>query len=99
MTFMDSTSSPEVLPGKKRRGPQPRRRIDLPNGDYLQSRSDLAAELAVSQRTVARMKLPTTRVGGVCYHPHNESLNILASRIDRPGQEEKRRPPKRRRRR
>jgi hypothetical protein len=73
---------------RKRRGPQPRRRIDLPNGDYLQPRSDLAAELSVGERTVARMRLPVTFIGNVAYHPHNESLGIIASRIRRPGRSE-----------
>jgi hypothetical protein len=69
---------------RKRRGPQPRRRIDLPNGDFLQPRCDLAAELSVSERTVSRMNLPVTFLGGCAYHPHNESLDIIAARIRRP---------------
>jgi hypothetical protein len=51
----------ETVSGKKRRGPQPRRRIDLPNGDYLEPRAEFATkELGVVDRTAARMNLPTT---------------------------------------
>lgn len=76
----------EVLAGKKRRGPQPRRRIPLPNGDYLQPREELADELGVHPRSVKRMGLPTTYMGNLAYHPHNESMNIIAGRIKRPPQ-------------
>jgi hypothetical protein len=73
-----------VLTKTKRRGPQPRRRIDLPNGDFLVPRIEFADEtLGVCDRTVARMKLPTTYIGAIAYVPHNESLNIVAASIRR----------------
>jgi len=75
--------------------PSARRRdrpsIALPNGDTLEPRRKLAARLNLSERTVARMGLPTTYVGNVAHHPVNESLNILAGRIKRPTQPRRRR--------
>jgi hypothetical protein len=76
----------EVVEGKKRRGPQPRRRIDLPNGDFLEPRAEFANGIGVCDRTVARMNLPTTRIGGVCYVSHNASLEIIAARAQRRNQ-------------
>jgi hypothetical protein len=77
--------STDVLAGKKRRGPQARRRIELPDGDYLQPRAEFANDkLGVSDRTAARMKLPTTYIGAVAYVKHNESLAIVAARVRRP---------------
>jgi hypothetical protein len=74
----------ELVTGRKRRGPQARRRIELPNGDYLEPRDVFADEtLGVCDRTVARMKLPTTYIGAIAYVPHNESLNIVAAGIRR----------------
>jgi hypothetical protein len=76
----------------KRRGPQPRRRIDLPSGDYLEPRSTFAVGIGVHDRTAARMNLPTTYIGSVAYVPHNESLNVVAARVQR-----RNKPPRRRR--
>jgi hypothetical protein len=81
-----SDISPEVVVGKKRRGPQPRRRIDLPNGDYLEPRSEFASGIGVHDRTCARMNLPTVYVGSVAYVRHNESLNAIAARAQRRNQ-------------
>jgi hypothetical protein len=76
--------------------PRARRRdrpsIALPNGDTLEPRSDFAARLSVSERTVQRMKLPTIYVANVAHHPVNECLNILTGRIQRPEQPRKQRP-------
>ena len=85
-TTSTSTTGTLVLAGKKKRGPQARRRIPLPSGDYLQPRDDLADEIGVDPRTAQRMKLPTVYIGAVAYCPHNESLNIIAARIRRPNQ-------------
>jgi hypothetical protein len=69
----------------KRRGRQPRRRIDLPNGDFLQPRAEFAeAVLSVSDRTARRLNLPTTFIGNIAYVPHNASLAIVAAHVQPP---------------
>ncbi len=84
-----SVTSTDALAGKKRRGPQPRRRIDLPDGDYLEPRAEFAGNtLGVSDRTAARLNLPTTYVGGLAYVPHGASLAIIAGDVRRPRQPE-----------
>ena len=88
-------SDTETLAGDRcRPGRHPRqharKRIRLPSGDELWPRDDLAAELDVDPRTVKRMGLPTIYVGGAAYHPHEESLRIVAARIRRPGQPRRR---------
>jgi hypothetical protein len=85
-------TSTDLLAGKKRRGPQPRRRIVLPNDKTLQPRVEFADEIGVTDRTCARMNLPTTYIGNVAYVEREESLGIIAGRIRRPNQP----PPKRR---
>jgi hypothetical protein len=75
------TDNATVLVGRKRRGPQPRRRIDLPDGDYLEPRTEFAIDtLGVSDRTCARMNLPTQYIGSVAYIKHNASLRLLDQR-------------------
>jgi hypothetical protein len=92
---MSDTSITVDALGRKRRGPQPRRRIALPNGDYLEPRAELAGELGISDRTAARLKLPTTYIGNVAYVAHDASMAIIAAGVRRPGQPEP--TPKRRR--
>jgi hypothetical protein len=77
-----SNTSTDVLVGRKRRGPQTRRRIHLPDdGDYLEPRAEFAINtLGVSDRTCARMKLPTQYIGSVAYIKHNASLRLLDQR-------------------
>jgi hypothetical protein len=75
--------TPRVARGRPRRL-HPRHRIHLPSGDFLQARSELAAELGVNPRSLVRLNLPTTFVGGVAYHPHDECLDVIAARIRRP---------------
>jgi hypothetical protein len=87
-----SDISTETAAPTKRRGPQPRRRIELPDGDYLQPRAEFAdSELGVCDRTAARMNLPTTYIGNVAYVRHNASLQVIAERVRRRNE-----PPKRR---
>jgi hypothetical protein len=82
----------DITAAMKRRGPRPRRRIELPNGDYLQPRAEFAAvELGVTDRTARRMNLPTTYVGNVAYVPHAASLAIVAARVQRRNQPARRR--------
>jgi hypothetical protein len=85
---MSNIATTEVLAGKKRRGPQPRRRIALPGGKDLQPRVEFADEIGVSDRTAARLGLPTTYIGNVAYIERNESLAIIAGRVCRPRQPE-----------
>jgi hypothetical protein len=92
---MSDTSITVDALGRRRRGPQPRRRIALPNGDHLEPRAELAGELGISDRTAARMNLPTTYIGNVAYVAHGASMAIIAARVRRPNQPEP--PPKRRR--
>jgi hypothetical protein len=90
-----SDISTEVAAPTRRRGRQSRRRIKLPNGDYLKPRAEFAeTELGVTDRTARRMNLPTTYIGNVAYVPHAASLAIVAARVQRRNQ-----PPPRRRRR
>jgi hypothetical protein len=85
----------DALGRRRRRGPQPRRRIALPDGDYLEPRAALADALGVSDRTAARMNLPTTYFGNVAYVAHGASMAIIAAGVRRPNQPEP--TPKRRR--
>jgi hypothetical protein len=78
---MNDTNLETPRAGGRPRRPHPRHRINLSDGEFLQARSELAAELGVSVRTIARMNLPVTFVGGIAYHPHYESLDLIASRI------------------
>jgi hypothetical protein len=77
-------------------GRQPRDRIDLPDGDYLEPRFKFAEEtLGVCAKTAARMNLPTTYVSNVAMIKHNASLKIIAEGVRRRNEP----PPKRRARR
>jgi hypothetical protein len=76
----------DIARSKKRRGPPARVRIDLPNSDFLEPRAAFADFIGVTDKTVQRMDVPTTYIGLVAYVPHNESLNILASRAKRRNQ-------------
>ena len=57
-----------------------RPRIKLPGGEELWPRDDLASEIGVSPKTCGRL-FPTVYVANVAYHPHDESLQILAGRV------------------
>jgi hypothetical protein len=72
----------ETVTSRKRRGPQPKGRIDIPGSDdYLEPRVDFAASIGVTDKTVSRMNLPTTYIGNVAYIRHNEGLQALAARV------------------
>jgi hypothetical protein len=60
--------------------------IRLPDGDTLVPRLDFAGELRLTDRTVRRMNLPTTLVGGKAYVKRNASLKIIADKLRRPNQ-------------
>ena len=60
--------------------------IKLPNGDTLVPDGEIAAELAVVRRTLGgwdRHGCPFVIVGGRKYRPRNETLEWIASRIQR----------------
>ena len=67
--------------------------IELPNGETLVLRQDFARDvIGVCDRSVIRLNLPTTYIGGKAYVARNESLKIVAEQLQRKNQ-----PPKRRR--
>lgn len=75
-----------------RRRPHLRRHIDI-GDDVLMPRAEFAQEiLGVSDKTAARMNLPTTYIGNVAHVLKNASLKIVADRVRRRNQ-----PPTRRR--
>jgi phage terminase Nu1 subunit (DNA packaging protein) len=60
--------------------------IQLPNGDKLIPRSEFAALIGATPRTVANYEhqgLPTVEIAGIRYNPHDEGLNWIAARIQR----------------
>jgi hypothetical protein len=69
---------------RKPRGKASRRHIQMPNGDVLLPRDDLARDvIGCSPRTAQRMNLPTTYIGNVAYVPRDASLQIIADRVKR----------------
>jgi hypothetical protein len=70
---------------------QSRQDIVLPDGEILTPRVKFArGDIGVSERTAARMNLPTTYIGGVAYVAKNASLRIVAELLVRRNQ-----PPRR----
>jgi len=78
-----SNISTEIVATTKRRGRPPRRRIDLPNGDWLEPRAGFADGLGTTERAVRRMNVPTTYIANVAYVPHNASMQVIADRVRR----------------
>jgi hypothetical protein len=66
--------------------------IALPDGDVLVPRRLFAEAIGVSERSVARMNLPTTYLSNVAHVKQNAGLQIISDRAQRKNQ-----PPKRRR--
>jgi hypothetical protein len=65
---------------KRRR--ESRAEIPLPSGDVLVPRAAFAREiLGVCDKTVQRMNLPTTFVGGVAYVTRGASLQIVSDGV------------------
>jgi hypothetical protein len=64
-------------PGTTRRS-KSGHRIELPDGDALVPRDDLAAELRISPRSLARMKAPTVLHGGIAYCRDRATRQMLA---------------------
>ena len=65
---------------------RPRRRIaeiQIP-GDVLVPRADFARDVVgVCERTIVRLNVPTTYIGGVAYVAKNAGLKIVASTVRR----------------
>jgi len=57
-------------------------RIEI-NGKVIQARRDLAAELGIADKTIARMNLPTVRIGGMAYVDRDAGLNDIAAKLRR----------------
>jgi hypothetical protein len=62
--------------------PKPRLHITI-EGEEWEPRSDFATRIGVVDRTVARMNLRTTFIGGLAYVPVMESLRDVAARAHR----------------
>jgi hypothetical protein len=61
--------------------------IVLPSGEIAMPRARFAkTKLHVSDRTAARMNLPTIYMGGVAHVLVNESMEIVAARAERRNQ-------------
>ena len=67
--------------------------IELPDGEILKPRAQFAAEIGVSDKTAARLNLPTVYVACIAYVAVNASLKQIGGRVKRRNQ-----PPTRRRR-
>lgn len=66
------------------RGRAPRPHITLPNGSVLIPKSDAASEIGVAVRIITRMRLPSTRIGGVCYVARGAVLKAIADNLTTP---------------
>jgi hypothetical protein len=64
------------------------RRIQLPDGDFLEPREDFAACLGITPRTVQRMDVYTVYIGNKAYVQHNKSMQIVAAAVHRPNEPE-----------
>jgi hypothetical protein len=85
MTYLATTQ-----PQRQTRHTRPS--ISLPDGEILTPRAQFAADvLKVSDKTAARMNLPTAYIGGVAYVKHNASLKTVAGRAKQRSE-----PPRRR---
>jgi hypothetical protein len=52
----------------------------------LEPRTDFADDINVCEKTVQRMNLPTTYIGGKAYVKRNASLQIVADKVQRRNQ-------------
>jgi hypothetical protein len=66
--------------------PSQRPDISLPDGEVLQPRVNFAASMGDSEKTITRLKLPTTYVGNVAYVLRQASLKIIGDKAERPNQ-------------
>ena len=75
----------DASPASARRSPG--RHIELPTNDTLIPRKEFAERiLGVTDKTARGMNLPTTYIGNVAHVLKNESLRVVAGRVQRPNQ-------------
>jgi hypothetical protein len=65
------------------RGRAPRPHIQIP-GDTLVPKNEAAQELGIAVRTLTRMKVPSTLVGGVSYVAIGKMRQIIADGLSSP---------------
>jgi hypothetical protein len=83
LAVSDVTTTAPLLPPQQRLGKLERPSIELPDGETLKPRAQFAAAIGVSDKTAARLNLPTTYVGCVAYVAVNASLKQIAARVRR----------------
>src|SRR5262245_22971909 len=87
--YRGSTSMSEKSPTTAQR--RPGVHVELAD-DVLVPRREFAEDiLGVTDKTAARMNLPTTYIGNVAHVLKNESLRAVAARVRRPNQRRARR--------
>jgi hypothetical protein len=84
MSLIDTAEPPLTRPKR-------RPSIPTPDGDSLDPRAVFAENIGASEKTVARMNLPTTYVAGIAYVKRNASLQIIANGVKRRNQPSTRR--------
>jgi hypothetical protein len=65
----------------RRLPPRERPDVTLPNGTVLTPRAKFADQVGVCDKTVARMNLPSRRIGGVAYVDRDASLEIIGADV------------------
>ena len=75
--------APKAKRGRPRKN-EARPPIALPNGDRLVPRKQQAALLGVCERTLVRLRVPTTIFGGVAYVPDRAARQLIADGISKP---------------
>jgi hypothetical protein len=83
------SDNPTVKGGRRRhRAPDA---IALPDGEVLVPRRKFAEDLGISERTLSRLDLPTTFVGGIAYCKQKAGLKIIGDSAQRRNRPQKRR--------
>jgi hypothetical protein len=85
--------APKAKRGRPRKS-EVRPPIPLPNGDRLVPRKQQAALLGVCERTLVRLRVPTTIFGGVAYVPDPATRQVLADAVSKPKRRRVRRSPR-----
>jgi hypothetical protein len=80
---------PDIPATAARRRPRVRESIALPDGEVLDPRQKFARDIGVSDKTIARMNLPTVYISNVAHVKRNASLQILADSAQRRNQPQK----------
>jgi hypothetical protein len=75
-------SRKKIADSSRRQRPE----IPLPDGEVLTPRKVFADKVAVCEKTIVRLNVPTTLIGGVAYVKQNASLQILGDRAQRRNQ-------------